>query len=235
MPTAHGHDPHSSAHHPRALLGSGEDFYALRPYEVGDDLRRVHWASSARFDDLMIRQDEMPWQTRSTILLDIRTRAHTAASLEIAVSAAASIHAASHRSYSLVRLLSTDGTDSGFGTGHSHAEAVLEHLATLHASREDHFAGVAANLRRAGNGGSLAIVTTDRASTADLEAMARLRTRYGTIVLVLIDRSAYEPGAPVPSLPPLPTVSALVRVTGSTPFAQAWDQAIAPAGIGSRR
>jgi uncharacterized protein (DUF58 family) len=234
MPTAQGHDPHSSAHHPRALLGSGEDFYALRPYEVGDDLRRVHWASSARFDDLMIRQDEMPWQTRSTILLDVRSRVHNAASLEIAVSAAASVHAACHRMYSLVRLLSTDGTDSGFGTGHSHAEAVLEHLATLHASRDDHFAGVAANLRRAGNGGSLAIITTDRASTADLEAMARLRTRYGTIVLVVIERSAYEPGSPNTVMPPLPAVSALVRVTGSTPFAEAWDQAVTPTAMARR-
>ena len=235
MPTAQGHDPHSSAHHPRALLGSGEDFYALRPYEVGDDLRRVHWASSARFEDLMIRQDEMPWQTRSTILLDIRSRVHTAASLEVAVSAAASIHAASNRTYSLVRLLTTDGVDSGYGSGHSHAEAVLEHLATLHATRDDHFAGVAANLRRAGNGGSLAIVTTDRASAADLEAMARLRTRYGTIVLVLIERSATEQGGPIPSLPPMPTVSALVRVDGSTPFAEAWDLAVAsPAGMARR-
>src|SRR5688572_16917747 len=50
LPTAQGHDPHSGAQHPRALLGTGEDFYALRPYEVGDDLRRVHWASTARLD-----------------------------------------------------------------------------------------------------------------------------------------------------------------------------------------
>ena len=235
LPTAQGHDPHSSAHHPRALLGHGEDFYALRPYEVGDDLRRVHWASTARLDDLMIRQDEMPWQTRSTILLDVRSRVHTAASLEIAVSAAASIHAASHRMYSLVRLLSTDGTDSGFGTGHTHAEAILEHLATLEASREDHFAGVAANLRKAGNGGSLAIVTTDRATTADLDAMARLRSRYGTIVLVIVDRSAYESGpGPFPPGSPLPVVTSLVRVTSSTPFATAWEQAMVPAAIGRR-
>ena len=236
LPTAQGHDPHSSARHPRALLGHGEDFYALRPYEVGDDLRRVHWASTARLDDLMIRQDEMPWQTRSTILLDTRARVHTAASLEVAVSAAASIHAASHRAASLVRLLSTDGTDSGFGTGHTHAEAVLEHLATLEATREDRFAGVAASLRRAGNGGSMAIITTDRASTADLEAMARLRTRYGTIVLVLIERSATEANhVPAQRPAPLPVVSALVRVTGKTGFAEAWDMAMAPTTMAGRR
>lgn len=227
LPTAQGHDPHSGARHPRALLGAGEDFYALRPYEVGDDLRRVHWASTARVDDLMIRQDEMPWQTRSTILLDVRSAVHDAASLEVAVSAAASIHAASARTSSLVRLLSTDGTDSGFGTGHSHAEAILEHLATVEATRDNQFAGVAATLRKAGNGGSLAIVTTDRAIRADLDAMARLRTRYGTIVLVVVERGG-QPAAP------LPAVTALVRVSPASPFPTAWEAALAPVGMGRR-
>ena len=231
LPTAQGHDPHSGAQHPRALLGSGEDFYALRPYEIGDDLRRVHWASTARLDELMIRQDEMPWQTRSTILLDVRHGVHNAASLELAVSAAASIHAASRRTDSLVRLLSTDGTDSGYGTGHAHAEAILEHLATVETTRDNRFAAVSASLRRAGNGGSLAVITTDRAVGADLDAMARLRSRYGTIVLVLFERSAYEPGAAPGPQPPLPTVSAVVRVTGDTPFARAWESAVVPAGL----
>lgn len=234
LPTAQGHDPHSGARHPRALLGAGEEFYGLRPYEVGDDLRRVHWASTARLDDLMIRQDEMPWQTRSTILLDVRSLVHNEASLEIAVSAAASIHAASRQQDSLVRLLSTDGTDSGFGSGHVHGEAVLEHLATVGPARDDRLAGVTAALRRAGNGGSLAIVTTDRAATADLEALARLRARYGTIVVVIVERSAYEVGGPVSSRSALPAVSAVVRVTATTPFARAWEEAILPVGLAHR-
>lgn len=230
LPTASGHDPHSGAQHPRALLGSGEDFYALRPYEVGDDLRRVHWASTARLDDLMIRQDEMPWQTRSTILLDVRNAVHSPDTLEVAVSAAASIHAAARTSDALVRLISTDGTDSGFGTGHSHAEAVLEHLATVEGARDNQFPGVAATLRKAGNGGSLAIVTTDRAIRADLEVMARLRSRYGTIVLVLIERG--DAGAALAGA--LPAVTAIVRVNAATPFARAWDAAVVPASAARR-
>ncbi|MDP9441497.1 MAG: DUF58 domain-containing protein, partial [Actinomycetota bacterium] len=150
LPAAQGHDPHSAAQHPRALLGQGEDFYALRPYEVGDDLRRVHWASTARVDDLMIRQDEMPWQTRVTILVDVRHRVHTPESLELAVSAAASIHAANLRARSLIRLVSTDGTDSGTAFGHAHSEAILEHLATVGTTRDDRLAGVVETLRRAG-------------------------------------------------------------------------------------
>jgi uncharacterized protein (DUF58 family) len=233
LPTSHGHDPHSGAQHPRALLGSGEDFYALRPYEVGDDLRRVHWASTARLDDLMIRQDEMPWQTRATILLDVRARVHNDLSLELAVSAAASIHSASHRQHSLIRVVSTDGTDSGFSTGHVHAEAILEHLATVEASRDDKVAGVTASLRRAGNGGSLVIITTEKAATSDLEAMARLRTRYGTIVLVVFEHSSFESGGPVTPPPALPLVTATVRVTRNQPFAMAWEDALAHAGARS--
>jgi uncharacterized protein (DUF58 family) len=197
---------------------------------VGDDLRRVHWASTARLDDLMIRQDEMPWQTRATILLDVRARVHNDLSLELAVSAAASIHSASHRQHSLIRVVSTDGTDSGFSTGHVHAEAILEHLATVEASRDDKVAGVTASLRRAGNGGSLVIITTDKAAMSDLEAMARLRTRYGTIVLVVFERSSFESGGPVTPPPPLPLVTATVRVTRQQPFAMAWEDALAHAG-----
>ena len=35
--------PTAGADHPNALGRAGEDFYALRAYVVGDDLRRVHW------------------------------------------------------------------------------------------------------------------------------------------------------------------------------------------------
>jgi uncharacterized protein (DUF58 family) len=231
LPTAQGQDPHSGAQRPRALLGAGEEFYSLRQYEVGDDTRRVHWPSTARLGELMIRQDEMPWQTRATILLDVRSAVHTAESLELAVSAAASIHDASRRLQSLIRLVSTDGTDSGFAAGTAHDEAILEHLATVEATRDDRLAGVAATLRRAGNGGSLAVVTTDRTSRVDLDALARLRGRYGALVLVVIERSAYDPLAPaVPARPvDLPAVTAAIRVTRDAPFAAAWSRALAGA------
>ncbi len=67
-----GNDPLAGAEHPNALGRGGEDFYALRHYVVGDDLRRVHWPSTARHDELMVRQDELPWQGRATVLVDVR-------------------------------------------------------------------------------------------------------------------------------------------------------------------
>ncbi|HEX4979986.1 MAG TPA: DUF58 domain-containing protein [Acidimicrobiales bacterium] len=230
LPTARGQDPHSGTQRPRALLGAGEDFYALRQYEVGDDLRRVHWKSTARLDELMIRQDEMPWQTRLTILLDVRASVHDDESLELAVSAAASIHDASRRRQSLIRLVSTDGTDSGFAAGTAHDEAILEHLAGVGASRHDRLAGVTAALRRAGNGGSLAVVTSDRATRSDIDAVARLAGRYGTIVLVVVERSAYERSAPLAAPGDLPTVGTVVRVNRDQQFGDAWERAVRPDG-----
>jgi len=235
LPSTQGHDPHSGTQNPTALVGPGEDFYALRPYEMGDDTRRVHWPSTARVDDLMIRQDEMPWQTRSTILLDVRAEVHTEASLDIAVSAAASIHDATRRQRALLRVVTTAGSDSGYAAGHAPDQAILERRAAVATPRSNRLAGVAASLRQAGNGGSLAIVTTADASDADFDALAGLRGRYSLIVLVLVDRSAYTRSAYVKRLPdrPVPTFSGVARITAEQAFPAAWARAITP--VGSRR
>ncbi|HET7652699.1 MAG TPA: DUF58 domain-containing protein [Acidimicrobiales bacterium] len=234
LPHTIGHDPYAGADHPNAIGLMGEDFYALRNYEVGDDLRRVHWPSTARTGDLMIRQDEMPWQGRVTVVLDARRRAHTPESLELAISAAASILSASWTRRSLVRLVTSDGFDSGWAAGAAHAEALMEHLAALQSSKRDRMADVLAGLRRSGNGGAIALVTAG-ASGDDLDAAARLRTRFGSVHLVVFEPSSWDPQlasrrafAPEPS-----TVAAagrrggVIRVTSDAPFAQRWNEAMA--------
>jgi uncharacterized protein (DUF58 family) len=231
LPHTVGHDPYAGADHPNALGQMGEDFYALRPYEVGDDLRRVHWPSTARTDDLMIRQDEMPWQGRVTVVLDTRRRAHTPESLELAVSAAASILSASWRRRSLVRLVTSDGFDSGWAAGAAHAEAVMEHLAALQSSKLDRMADVLAGLRRSGNGGAIAMVTAG-APSDDLDATARLRTRFGSVHLVVFEPSSWDPQlAGRRAFAPADTTAGrrggVIRVSADAPFAQLWNEAMA--------
>jgi uncharacterized protein (DUF58 family) len=100
---------------PRAFaLGSAEDV-TVRDYRQGDDLRRVHWRSSARTGELMVRREEQPWQSRATLFIDNRAEAHrgtgVASSLEAAVAAAASIAVhLSQRGFS-VRLVTAHGED----------------------------------------------------------------------------------------------------------------------------
>ena len=105
----------SGDNRPRAFAtGSAEDV-TVREYRRGDDLRRVHWRSSARVGELMVRREEQPWQSRATLFLDNRLSAHRgqgiASSLEAAVSAAASIAVHLSQRGFTVRLVTASGED----------------------------------------------------------------------------------------------------------------------------
>src|SRR5256886_6139587 len=88
-------------------------------------------------------------------------------------------------------------------------------LAVIGRSRDDRLAAVLAALRRAGNAGALAAIVTSEAPAGDLELMSRLQTRFGSVTLVLFDRSAYHPDAAFRAERPVPPVGTLVRATGS--------------------
>jgi uncharacterized protein (DUF58 family) len=67
-------------------------FHALREYVPGDDLRHVHWRSSAKADTLLVRQYVETRRNEATVLLDgDRTGYADGAEFEVAVSAAASL------------------------------------------------------------------------------------------------------------------------------------------------
>ncbi|WP_334144657.1 DUF58 domain-containing protein [Rhabdothermincola sp.] len=226
VPQTTGNDPMAGAEHPNALGRGGEDFYALRPYVVGDDLRRVHWPSTARHDELMVRQDELPWQGRATVLLDVRSATNTAESLELVVSAAASIVTASSGRQDLVRLLSTDGSDSGFAAGHAHVESMLEYLASVEMTNEANYRRVLDRLARSSGGGALVVVVA-LAPPEDLDRLTRLRGRFGSVTIVSFEPSSWggtEPDSHPALLPR--SGSTLVRVSADQSFAEAWNRAV---------
>lgn len=80
---------------PQRLGLSGQDDILVREYVRGDDVRRVHWRSTARHGALMVRQEEQAWDPSATVLLDTRRLAHRGsgpeASFEWAVSLVASL------------------------------------------------------------------------------------------------------------------------------------------------
>lgn len=73
----------------------GADDVLVREYRDGDDVRRIHWRSTARKGEIMVRREEQAWDPSVTILLDSRANCHAGsgrtASFEWAVSAATSI------------------------------------------------------------------------------------------------------------------------------------------------
>jgi uncharacterized protein (DUF58 family) len=226
LPLTTGNDPLAGAEHPNSLGRGGEDFYALRDYVIGDDLRRVHWPSTARHDELMVRQDELPWQGRATVLVDVRSSANTRESLELVISAAASIVSAGAHRQDLIRLVSTDGADSGFAAGHAHIEAIMEHLAAVEAANDAGFRRVLDRLARSASGGALVVVVAETPAQ-DLELLSRLRRRFGSLTIVQFDRSSWD-GTPAGETIDAPRAGVL-RVTAAVPFVAAWTQRSGPA------
>ncbi|WP_422747180.1 DUF58 domain-containing protein [Micromonospora sp. WMMD1219] len=86
-------------------------FDSLREYVVGDELRRVHWRTSARVGELMVRENVDTSLPRLVVVLDNRASAHpdraggVAESFESACEAAASVVAAAVREDLPVHLL----------------------------------------------------------------------------------------------------------------------------------
>jgi len=84
---------------------------------------------SARSDDLVVRLDDDPRQGRLTVVLDVQERASRPEPFERMVSAAASIASAHWVRGDIVRLLQSDGRDTGWVTGQAAFESLLEVLA----------------------------------------------------------------------------------------------------------
>lgn len=89
----------------RVALGArspSPDDAALRDYRIGDDLRRVHWASTARRGELQVRSDERAGMRPASVLVDLPA---DPAALEWTVSLAASMAIALLEAGHPVRLL----------------------------------------------------------------------------------------------------------------------------------
>jgi uncharacterized protein (DUF58 family) len=150
----------------RAAAVSGEDDIAIREYREGDDLRRVHWRSTAKRGELMVRREEQPRQMRATVLLDARPRGHRgdgpASSFEWAVSAAASVavHFAGLRHG--VRLV-LDGQPSTWSNPHSGEAAgeLLDQMAVVALGDDDSLDAGIDMIRRTGGDGVVVAVLGD--------------------------------------------------------------------------
>jgi uncharacterized protein (DUF58 family) len=74
------------------ITNSDMAFHALREYVVGDDVRNVHWRSSARTGQLMVRQFEETRRSQLTILHTSDERYYVSfEEFELAVSVTASV------------------------------------------------------------------------------------------------------------------------------------------------
>jgi uncharacterized protein (DUF58 family) len=107
--------------------GSGRGEYrSLRPYVRGDDPRDVHWRSSARRGQLLVREYERDANTTLWLCLDLRAPENEQAELVVEIAASLAARAAGGKERFA---LATNDDVVGPGTGAGQLEAVLDTLA----------------------------------------------------------------------------------------------------------
>jgi uncharacterized protein (DUF58 family) len=183
----------------RAVATSGSDDIATREYRHGDDLRRVHWRSTARTGELMVRREEQPFQNRATLLLDGRAAAHhgdgPASSFEWCVSAVASVGVALSRAGFALSLVREDGRPLGPASLPLTESPLLEALATVGTSKAVDLEQAAERLRRTGVGGVLVAVLGDLDPSA-AGRLARVRAASSGCIAVLVDTDSWSLRSP---------------------------------------
>jgi len=177
------------------LSAAGDDFYAVRDWQDGDDLRKIHWRSSARRDKLMIRQDEIRPFPRATILLDNRAIVHRDAahssSLEWSVTASASIVWELARQGYALRLATADGGPGIPRWGREATDPLLTTLAVVGRTQQTSLHVIVRRAAaRPGAGGALIAIMPP--PSPDLVApIARLARSYSWAGIILLDAASF--------------------------------------------
>jgi len=216
----------------RTISAVGEDDAAPRPYQDGDGLRRVHWKSTARYGELMVRREEHQWRNSASIFLDTRRCAHAgsgpAATFEFAVSAAASIGAHLSGEGFRARLITEAGEIAPRGT---FQDTLLDMLAVISPSSH---AGLRSGTSALASAGGQLIAVVGRLSPDDASQLAASRRGNAPAMALLLAVSAWATDSvPQDAARTAEVLAAagwrVAVVTASTPLASAWQQLHRPA------
>ena len=108
--------------------GDGTQLYNLRQYQPGDDSRSIHWMTTARTSQLIVRETEAEDQRRITVVLSIIAPEELESLFERSVTFVASLLSQlTERAYPVRLIVGTE--DSGLGSGSAHLLAMLRLLA----------------------------------------------------------------------------------------------------------
>ena len=185
-----------------AGVGESEEFVALREYRRGDSLRRVHWRSSARLGQPIVKEYQDEYFTRHALVLDTHCEAARDAVFEEAVAVAASFACTVPDQESLLDLLfvgpRTVCVTSGRGVGHT--QQMLEVLAAVKPCREPRLSELEALVwqhRGSLSGCLLVLMDWDEPRRALVRHLKTLR--LPTLAMVLVPHGQagrFDPGPP---------------------------------------
>jgi uncharacterized protein (DUF58 family) len=212
----------------RSLDGSDTDrvpagsttFHALREYVPGDDMRHVHWRSSARVGTLMVRQHVDTSLPQLTLVLDTSSASHDVTHFEEAVEATASVAVAAGTARFPVRLITTGGRSVGARGTAADTPGLLDVLSEVHLTDDGSLQSLVSTLALERHSDLLMLITGAPRS-ADLVSFASLGRRFDRMVVGIVTA---DPTAVAVAVPPETLV---LRATTGREFADAWNEASA--------
>lgn len=178
----------------RHLLRGSHEYSGMRPYQIGDDLRRIHWRSVARTGELMIRQEEATRRASAVLFLDDRRSALGQArtpGFERAVSVVASLGVLLAREGFRLRYATPELAATMVG-----ANDLLELLAGATDSRARSITPRLTSLRQRGAADAALVFVAAPPPPSELAAILRAGSGFGARLAVLVH--PVEPAA----LPP---------------------------------
>ncbi len=216
---------------------AGEDDVVPRAYRDGDELRRVHWRSTARYGELMVRREEQRWRNRAVLFLDSRGSAHAgrgpSSSFEYAVSAAASIGVHLAREGINGEFITDTGPVNSTGP---FEDALLDSLAVIRPSRQSTLTALTEGPRA--NSGLL-IAVLGQISQEEARRLASARHSAGAALALLLAVSTWSTERATDQIPGETDVAAgilaaagwrVATITADTQLAAAWEVVNHPAG-----
>lgn len=125
-------------------VGESEEFVSLREYRRGDPLRHIHWKSSARTGELLVKEFQDEYFVRHAMVLDTFQDGQLPEVFEEAVSVAASFACSIRDQDSLLDLLFVGPQAYCFtaGRGLGQTEQLMEVLASVGPCREKRFSAL---------------------------------------------------------------------------------------------
>ena len=186
-------------------------FHRLREYVIGDDLRTVHWPSTARLGKLVVRHYVDTAQPYTVVLVDLRPEVYSPETFEEAMDVAASVATSMSLGKSPVQIRSTAGERVG-GPGQRDPVPLVDYLTNVAPTPGGSLSAQLVALRR--DRGSALVVVTGEIDVESLPVIASMSRFDHVIVTSLVPHTRPAPA--------YPGVRVFVTSTAHE-LAQAWD------------
>jgi uncharacterized protein (DUF58 family) len=179
---------------------SGFDLHSVREYEQGESLRKVHWRTTARRGQLMVKELEDSPRDEVAVVLDADPAAVVGESFEVQVRAAGSIlRAHTRRGRRAVLLVNAGrGEQQRIHSGEGDWQAAFDLLAAVEPAPSPPLAALLSDESNvAGRALELAVVTGSL-SPRLVERLIERSLRRRSVSLVLVDTASFDGAAPRP-------------------------------------